>query len=153
MYYLLCIYVQQIACHLLECTCPVLDCLWPCRLRREDNGRLIPDKWHAICNTYYYYYYIYIVQQIACHLLECTCPVLVQVPVTVHTGPSERSSPSEPHAQTARPPLFMFPLLCSRSSSGVVIGPRLPIERELDPQPVRLRLGREGRSLARSLHR
>ena len=49
--------VQQIACHLLECTCPVLDCLWPCRLRREDNGRLIPDKWHAICNTYYYYIY------------------------------------------------------------------------------------------------
>ena len=78
---------------------------------------------------------------------------LVQVPVTVHTGPSERSSPSEPHAQTARPPLFMFPLLCSRSSSGVVIGPRLPIERELDPQLIRLRLGREGRSLARSLHR
>ena len=69
-------------------------------------------------------------------------PKSLQVPVTVHTGPSERSSPSEPHAQTARPPLFMLSLLCSRSSPGVVIGPRLPIERELDPQFIRLRLGR-----------
>ena len=53
--------------------------------------------------------------------------------MTVHTGPSERSSPSEPHAQTARPPLFMFPLLCSRSSPGVVIGPPDSHQLELDP--------------------
>ena len=42
--------------------------------------------------------------------------------MTEHTGPFERSSPSEPHAQTARPPLFTLSLLCSRSPPGVVIG-------------------------------